>query len=150
MLSTKLYKKVHTLAEGLLSAAHKDDEVTFEALYSELRVLCEEHEGTEKNHPVQWETLGDFAEESDDALVLYHKALGFAVAESAHDYIASINYSMAVLLKELGENEQALSAAKNAEAQSGHISDEELKADITQLIEALQPPPAPEPHPIYG
>ena len=100
MLSTKLYKKVHGLAEGLLKAAHKEDQLTFDALYGELRILCEEHENTEKNHPVQWETLADFAEESDDALVLYKKALGFAEAESAYDYIASINYAMAVLLKD--------------------------------------------------
>ena len=125
MLSTKLYKRVHTLAEGLLKAAHKEDEETFNALYQELSVLCDEHENTEKNHPVQWETLADFTEESDDALALYEKALGIAEAESAHDYIASINYAMAVLLKELGEIEQALTAAKNADAQSGNISDEE-------------------------
>jgi tetratricopeptide (TPR) repeat protein len=150
MLSTKLYKRVHSLAEGLLKAAHKEDEVTFDALYQELNVLCDEHENTEKNHPVQWETLADFTDESDDALALYEKALGIAEAESAHDYIASINYAMAVLLKELGENEQALTAAKNANAQSGNISDEELKEEITNLIEALEPPPAPEPHPIYG
>ena len=81
---------------------------------------------------------------------MYEKALGIAEAESAHDYIASINYAMAVLLKELGEIEQALTAAKNADAQSGNISDEELKQEITSLIAALQPPPAPEPHPIYG
>ena len=49
MLSTKLYKKVHTLAESLLNAAHKDDEATFEELYQELRVLCDEYENTEKN-----------------------------------------------------------------------------------------------------
>jgi len=150
MLSTKLYKKVHTLAEGLLKAAHKEDDATFEELYSELRALCDEHENTDKNHPVQWETLADFAEESDDALVLYKKALGLAKAESAYDYIASINYAMAVLLKEIGENEQALIAAENAHAQAGNIGDEELKEEIINLIEALKPPPAPEPHPIYG
>jgi len=150
MLSTKLYKKVHTLAEGLLKAAHQEDEIIFEALYSELRVLCDEHENTEKNHPVQWETLADFTEESDDALVLYTKALGFAEAESAYDYIASINYAMAILLQEIGENDQALIAAENAHAQAGKISDEELKEEIINLIEALKPPPAPEPHPIYG
>ena len=48
MLSTKLYKRVHTLAEGLLKAAHKEDEETFNALYQELSVLCDEHENTEK------------------------------------------------------------------------------------------------------
>ncbi|MFT6122395.1 MAG: tetratricopeptide (TPR) repeat protein [Oleiphilaceae bacterium] len=150
MLSTRLYKQVHALAEGLLSAAHKEDQDKFEALYGELRVLCEEHENTDKNHPVQWETLADFAEESDDALVLYKKALGFAEAESAYDYIASINYAMAVLLKEIGENDQALIAAENANAQAGNIGDDELKEEIIKLIEALKPPPAPEPHPIYG
>ena len=147
MLSTKLYKKVHTLAEGLLKAAHSENTALFESLYSELRVLCEEHEGTEKNHPVQWETLADFTEESDDAIVLYKKALAFAEAESAFDYIASINYAMAVLFKELGENEQALAAAEKANEQAGNIGDDVLKEEIVKLISSIQPPP---PHPIYG
>lgn len=150
MLSTKLYKKVHTLAEDLLTAAHKGNEAAFEEMYQTLRRLCEEHETTEKNHPVQWETLADFTEDSDEALVLYQKALKIAEAESAHDYIASINFAMAVMLKELGNNEQALIRAENAHAQTGNISDEELKQEIINLIEALKPPPAPEPHPIYG
>ncbi len=147
MLSTKLYKKVHTLAEDLLRAAHRDNTTLFEELYGELRALCEEHEGTEKNHPVQWETLADFTEESDDAIVLYKKALAFAEAESAFDYIASINYAMAVLFKELGENEQALAAAEKANEQAGNIGDDVLKEEIVKLISSIQPPP---PHPIYG
>jgi len=147
MLSTKLYKKVHSLAEGLLKAAQQENTEEFQSQYVELLALCEENEGTEKNHPVQWEALADFTEESDDALPLYKKALVIAENESLHDYIASINYAMAVLYEELGETKQALAAAEQANAQAGNIVDEVLKEEIQRLISKLQPPP---PHPIYG
>ena len=150
MLSTKLYKKVHSLAEGLLNAAQQESTEKFQSQYAELLSLCEEHEGSEKNHPVQWEALADFTEESDDAFSLYKKALAIAEKESLHDYIASINYAMAILYEELGETKQALAVAEQANAQAGHIVDEVLKKEITTLINRLQPPEPPKPHPIYG
>ena len=138
MLSTKLYKKVHSQAEALLKAAQNEDIALFDRLYDELNAICEEHENSEKNHPVQWETLADFTEESDHALALYKKALTYAEQESLPDYIASINYSMAVLLKDCGDTEAAIAAAKKANEQAGSIGDEELKQEITALISSLE------------
>jgi len=138
MLNTKLYKKVHSLAEQLLKAAQKEDVSTFDNLYKELNVLCLENEGNEKNHPMQWETLADFTEDSDEALVIYKKALALADATSAHDYIASINYAMAIMLKECGENEHALQAVQQASKQVGKIGDSTLQQEITDLLASLQ------------
>jgi len=138
MLSTKIYKNVHGLAEQLLRAAQEEDVATFDTLYEALKTLCLEHESSEKNHPVQWETLADFTEDTDEALVIYKKALGFAEDESAHDYVASINYSMAMMLKECGENAQALVAAQQAHEVIGNIGDTHLKQDIDDLIDDLQ------------
>jgi len=138
MLNTKLYKKVHSLAEQLLKAAQKEDVSTFDNLYKELNTLCLENESNEKNHPVQWETLADFTEDSDEALVLYKKALAFAEETSAHDYIASINYAMAVMLKECGDNAQALLAVQQANTQLDKIGDSGLQQEITDLLASLQ------------
>lgn len=138
MLSTKLYKKVHELAEALLEASQRDDTFLFARLYAELNTLCEENEDSEKNHPVQWETLADFTEDSDDALVLYQKALAYAEADSAYDYIASINYAIAVLLRDCGNLPGALAAAYQANEQVDNIGDDTLKQEISDLIAELQ------------
>ena len=53
MMNTKIYKSVHDLAEELMKAASKEDQVTFDALYAELEGICIENESTEKDHPVQ-------------------------------------------------------------------------------------------------
>ncbi|MBT3145009.1 tetratricopeptide repeat protein [Neptunomonas phycophila] len=134
MLNTKLYKSVHTLAEQLVEAADKADRETFDALYTELKAICIENENTEKDHPVQWETLADFTEEVDDAIAIYEKALGKAEAINEKDYMASIAYSIATLQLELGENKKAIKYLEEAKINANKSEDLELKADIDQLL----------------
>lgn len=134
MLNTKLYKSVHTLAEQLVEAADKADRETFDALYTELKAICIENENTEKDHPVQWETLADFTEEVDDAIAIYEKALGKAEAINEKDYMASIAYSIATLQLELGENKKAINYLEEAKINANKSEDLELKADIDQLL----------------
>lgn len=134
MLNTKLYKSVHTLAEQLVEAADKADRETFDALYTELKAICIENENTEKDHPVQWETLADFTEEVDDAIAIYEKALGKAEAINEKDYMASIAYSIATLQLELGDNKKAIKYLEEAKINANKSEDLELKADIDQLL----------------
>jgi tetratricopeptide (TPR) repeat protein len=134
VLNTKLYKSVHTLAEQLVEAADKADRETFDALYTELKAICIENENTEKDHPVQWETLADFTEEVDDAIAIYEKALGKAEAINEKDYMASIAYSIATLQLELGENKKAVKYLEEAKINANKSEDLELKADIDQLL----------------
>jgi len=136
-MNTKLYTRVHSLAKGLLDAAEKDNEPFFYRQYEQLQILCEENEKGNKNHPVQWETLADFTEDSDAAIGYYQKALGYAEAVKAHDYIASINFSMATLLKETGQLDLALSSAQIAEEHASKSEDDNLKQDIASLISSL-------------
>ncbi|MFY0658754.1 MAG: tetratricopeptide repeat protein [Neptunomonas phycophila] len=134
MLNTKLYKSVHTLAEQLVEAADKADRETFDALYTELKAICIENENTEKDHPVQWETLADFTDEVDDAIAIYEKALGKAEAINEKDYMASIAYSIATLQLELGENKKAIKYLEEAKTNANKSEDLELKADIDKLL----------------
>ncbi|MDO6455417.1 tetratricopeptide repeat protein [Neptunomonas phycophila] len=134
MLNTKLYKSVHTLAEQLVEATDKADRETFDALYTELKAICIENENTEKDHPVQWETLADFTEEVDNAIAIYEKALGKAEAINEKDYMASIAYSIATLQLELGENKKAIKYLEEAKINANKSEDLELKADIDQLL----------------
>ena len=137
MINTKIYKAVYELAEKLMKAAAKDDRATFETLYAELEAICTEHENTGKDHPEQWETLADFTEELEDALPIYQKALDKAVAKQSNDHIASIGFSMAALQVELGDNQAAIERLQQAQASAETIEDNELKAEIDDLLATL-------------
>lgn len=137
MINTKIYKAVYELAEKLMKAAAKDDRETFDALYVELQAICTDHENTEKDHPEQWETLADFTEELEDALPIYQKALDKAIAKQSKDHVASIGFSMATLQVELGQTDAAIKSLQHAQTSAHGIEDNELKAEIDELLEKL-------------
>ena len=134
-MNTKLYKKVHTLAIELLKAADEENDQRFEQFYAELKAICYDNEADEiMNHPVQWETLGDFTEDGEEALAFYQKALDYAQAIDAKDYAASTSYAMASILQEAGDNERALELAKLAHNMASEGPDAELRKEIKALL----------------
>ncbi|MCO7246906.1 tetratricopeptide repeat protein [Halomonas sp. Mc5H-6] len=137
MINTKIYKAVYELAEKLMKAATKDDRETFDALYAELRAICVDNESTDKDHPEQWETLADFTEELEDALAGYEKALEKANAIDSNDHRASIGFSMAMLQAEAGQTDAAIASLRQAKTSAQGIEDDELKADIDELLKKL-------------
>lgn len=137
VINTKIYKAVYELAEKLMKAAAKDDRETFETLYAELEAICIENENTDKDHPEQWETLADFTEELEDALVIYEKALKKAEAVNSKDHLSSIGFSMATLQVELGQTEVAIQSLQHAQVSAYRIEDKELKAEIDELLKQL-------------
>ncbi|MCJ8315122.1 MAG: tetratricopeptide repeat protein [Pseudomonadales bacterium] len=137
MMNTKIYKTVHELAEKLMVAANKDDERAFGLFYEQLNKICVDNANTKKDHPVQWETLADFTDELEDAVVIYEKALLMAIDIDSHDFIASIGYSMATLQLELKLESEAIKNLEIAKISSNEIEDKELKAPIHDLLYPL-------------
>lgn len=137
MLNTKIYKSVHGLAITLMEAANKDDQSAFDLMYAELKSICVDNDNTNKDHPVQWETLADFTEELEEAMLVYAKALEKAKAINAKDYMSSIAYSMATLQVELGQHNAAIDSLQNAKITANKIEDKELKLEIDELLESL-------------
>jgi hypothetical protein len=137
MMNTKIYKAVHDLAEELMKAASKEDRVQFDMLYTQLQQICVDNDNTDKDHPVQWETLADFTEELEDALVLYAKALEKSVAINSKDHLSSIAFSMATLQLELGQTEAAIKNLQDAKINANKIEDKEFKAEINELLDSL-------------
>ena len=137
MMNTKIYKAVHSLAEALMTAARKDDRLTFDTLYSELMSICIDNENTEKDHPVQWETLADFTEELDDAVAGYAKALKKSIAINSKDHMSSVAFSMATLQIELGQTDAAIKNLQDAKISANKIEDKNLKTEIDELLETL-------------
>jgi len=137
MINTKIHKSVYELAEKLMKAADKDDREAFNSLYAELKAVCTDNENTDKDHPEQWETLADFEEEIEDALVGYEKALGKAIAMDSKDHMSSIAFSMATMQIELGQTDAAIKNLENAKVNADRIDDKDLKKEIDELLEKL-------------
>lgn len=137
VMNTKIYKQVHELAGQLMDAANTENNTLFETLYLQLQEVCESHEGTHKDHPVQWETLADFTDDLDVAITIYQKALIKAEDINSKDFISSIAYSMANLQLELGFHEDALNSLEKAKLASNKIEDKELKSEIHDLLESI-------------
>ena len=136
-MNTKIYKRVHTLAENLMGAVQKKDQTLFDNCYSELKTVCEDNENSDKDHPVQWETLADFTEDLTLAIALYDKALLKADAIKSKDFQSSIGFSIASLKLELGDKASAITYLSQAKINSKRIHDFELKAEIIDLLEKL-------------
>ncbi len=137
MVNTKIYKSVYILAEELLEANNRRNQEAFDALYIKLQAICTDNENTDKDHPVQWETLADFTEELDEALVIYQKALEKALKINSKDFMSSIAFAMAVLQVELGQIDAAVENLKNAKISCNKIEDKVLKNEIHDLLVEL-------------
>ena len=139
MINTKIYKAIYKLAEELLEADRKGDQVAFDAFYAELKAICTDNENTDKDHPEQWETLADFTEDLNEALVIYDKALIKATAMNSKDHMSSIAFSMAVLQIEMGDTDAAIKSLQNAKISANKIEDKEFKVEIDELLATLLP-----------
>lgn len=137
-MNTKIYKKVHTLAETLMSAVERKDQARFDNDYAQLKQLCEEHEGSKKDHPVQWETLADFTDDIELALSIYEKALIKAEAISSIDFCSSIGFAIATMKLELKDKSGAVASLEKAKLACLEIEDKDLKAEIHNLLTELK------------
>lgn len=137
-MNTKIYKKVLSLTDSLMTAAQEKNQTKFDGFYSELKELCEFYETTDKDHPVQWETLGDFTDDLALAVTIYEQALEKAEAINSKDFRSSIGFSIAALKVELGDKTGAIEHLEKAKISCNKIVDKELKAEIHDLLEELK------------
>jgi hypothetical protein len=137
-MNTKIYKQVLSLTGNLMAAAQQKNQKRFDGYYAELKQLCEQHENTDKDHPVQWETLADFTDDLALAVTLYQQALVKAEAINDKDFRSSISFSMATLQVELDDKVAAIESLEKAKISCNKIVDKELKAEIHDLLEKLK------------
>lgn len=137
-MNTKIYKRVLFLTDNLMAAAQEENQMKFDGYYVELKELCEEHKETDKDHPVQWETLADFTDDLAVAVTIYEQALVKAEAINSKDFRSSIGFSIAALKVELGDKTGAIEHLEKAKISCNKIVDKELKAEIHDLLEELE------------
>ncbi|MBL4798703.1 MAG: tetratricopeptide repeat protein [Oleispira sp.] len=136
-MNTTIYKQVNTLAESLMEAVEQEDQANFDKDYAQLLQICEEHEGTDKDHPAQWEALADFTGELDLAIAIYDKALIKAEAIDSIDFCSSIGFSIGAMKLELDDKKGAIESLEKAKVACEDIEDKELKAEIHNLLTEL-------------
>ncbi len=137
-MNTKMYKKVLSFTDSLMAAAQEQNQKRFDGYYLELKQLCEDNENTDKDHPVQWETLADFTDDLALAVTIYKQALVKAEAINSKDFRSSIGFSIAALQVELGNETDAIEHLEKAKISCNKIVDKELKAEIHDLLEKLK------------
>ncbi len=137
-MNTKIYKKVLSLTDSLMTAAQEKNQTKFDGYYLELKQLCEYYEKTDKDHPVQWETLADFTDDLALAITIYKQALVKAETINSKDFCSSIGFSIASLQVELGDKTGAIEHLEKAKISCNKIVDKELKAEIHDLLEKLK------------
>lgn len=135
-MNKAIFNQVHALAEKLMQAAEKENVSLFHSLYDELESLCIDHDGSKKDHPMQWEALADFTEEFEDAVEIYEKALAMAKENREFDYQASIQFSMARVFVELEKSESAQKSAEAALEAAGKAQDAELESEIKEWLKS--------------
>ena len=137
-MNTKLYKQVLSLTDSLMAAVQEENQSKFDKDYQELKLLCEQNDNTDKDHPVQWETLADFTDDLTLAVTIYQQALLKAETINDKDFRSSIGYAIAVLKVELGDEKSAIEYLEQAKISCNKIIDKELKAEIHDLLEKLK------------
>ena len=137
-MNTKIYKRVLSLTDSLLAAVQQKNQKRFYGYYLELKQLCDDHENTDKDHPVQWETLADFTDDLALAITIYEQALVKAEAINSKDFRSSISFSIAALKVELGDKIGAIEHLEKAKISCNKFVDKELKAEIHDLLEELK------------
>ena len=133
-MKAPLYNEILTICQRIAAAsAESNDEVRDNAC-KDLQKLCATNQDTPKDHPLQWEALGDFTEDGDLAMDIYDIALQTATKLDLPIFTASIYLAMAQRQQEFEESPKAMEYAKQAEIASEKTNDEALKEEIKSFI----------------
>ncbi len=133
-MKAPLYNEILDICQQIANAsAEGNDEVRDNACKS-LQKLCATNQGTPKDHPLQWEALGDFTEDGDLAMDIYEIALESANKLKYSTFTASIYLSMAQRQQEFEETDKAIEYAKQAKIAGENIDNEELKQEIKGFL----------------
>jgi len=137
-MKAPLYNDILTICTEIADAsAAENDELRLTAC-KKLQVLCATNQNSPKDHPLQWEALADFTEDGEQAMDIYEVALATAEKLKLPTFTASAYLAMAQRQVEFEEKIQALVFANKADESSQKIDNEELKAEITELLASLQ------------
>lgn len=136
-MKAPLFSDILRISQNIADASNKDNEVARAEQYQSLIKLCAANENSPKDHPLQWEALADFTNDSEQAIDIYDKGLACAEKLQLVDYRASIYLAMAQRYEEMEELDKASEFAHHANALVEEVENEELITDIKQYLANL-------------
>jgi hypothetical protein len=136
-MKAPLYDEILSICQDIANASSTENEDLRQVCCKKLQVLCASNQGSPDDHPLQWEALADFTEDGDQAMDIYEIALATAEKLSLTTFIASAYLAMALRQLEFEEKPQALLFANKANEAVQNSDNEEIKAEITELLATL-------------
>jgi len=136
-MKAPLYDEILEICQQIANASAEGNDDNRNNACKNLQKLCATSQGTPKDHPLQWEALGDFTEDGDLAMDIYEIALVSASKLQLPKFTTSIYLAMAQRQQEFNEPEKATEYAKQAEIASENIDDDELKQEIKSFLTTI-------------
>ncbi len=128
------HDKLHLLSIEIVNASLEDDSETFWEAYNQIKEICEAHEGSNLDHPFQWETLADFTSTHNEAMPFYFKALNLARELELVEYVATINLAIAEQYFNFDDLSKAWNYACAADIVAIDLEDLGLKKEISEML----------------
>tara|TARA_B110000014_G_scaffold208412_1_gene159666 strand:+ start:213 stop:626 length:414 start_codon:yes stop_codon:yes gene_type:complete len=136
-MKAPLYNDILTICQTIANASTSDNHDERLVACQSLQKLCATNQNTPKDHPLQWEALGDFTDDGEQAMDIYQIGLATAEKLSLDNFKASIYLAMALRFDEFEEPENTLEYAKKAQESALNITDAELKEEINEFLTSL-------------
>ena len=136
-MKAPLYDEILEICQHIANASAKTDHEARSDACKDLQKLCATNQGTPKDHPLQWEALGDFTEDGDLAMDIYDIALASAEKLTLSTFTTSIYLAMAQRQQEFAAGDKAMEYGKKAELASQGIDNEELKQEVVEFLASL-------------
>ncbi len=136
-MNSSLYDEVNSLAIDIVNASNLEDETAMARAYKLLAELCITNHDTNRDHPLQWEALGDFSDDFKSTVEAYEKGLACAIKLELNEYSASISLALSEAHLEQNKVSKAKELIMEAKDFAKTISDVELKAAIDTLASQL-------------
>ncbi len=136
-MKAPLFDDILRISQAIAEASASDNEAARDGSYQELIKLCANNDNSPRNHPLQWEALGDFTVDSEQAIDIYQKGLEIANKLTLTDFSASIHLSMGQRYQEMEELDKAKSSAAHAGELLANVVNEELKVEIEAFVKSL-------------
>lgn len=136
-MKAPLYNEILDICQKIANASTQENDEDRNSYCKDLQKLCAINQGTPKDHPLQWEALGDFTEDGDLAMDIYEIALSCADKLKLPTFTASVYLAMAQRQQEFEDSEKSTEYAKQAEIASKNIDSEELKQEIQTFLASI-------------
>ncbi|WP_206484106.1 hypothetical protein [Thalassotalea sp. G2M2-11] len=136
-MKAPLFSEILEICQAIAQASSDNDDNQRTKQYQALIKLCAANENSPKDHPLQWEALADFTNDSEQAIEIYQKGLVCAEKLNYADYIASIYLSMAQRYQEMELTDKAVQAATHSFDLIEQVENKELCSDISEYYQQL-------------